>query len=237
MMKKIVVLLGIFLGFAFAVSSLDEGLSAYESKDYARAFAVFNELCYQNKSAKACYSLGYMYENGVGMSVDKDQAKSYYKIACQDKLASACFNLALLMSEDGEDENAVNLTFFQACNLQNSQACEHLGLVYESKKDGDMALEFYTRACNYKNGSACYRLGDLFKKGTLIKQNTRTALHHYQRSCELKFSESCYVLGRYYQEEKKDNVYSKKFLGKACELGHLEACEAYKQINLSQDVR
>ncbi|TQR32410.1 sel1 repeat family protein [Campylobacter sp. MIT 99-7217] len=236
-MKKIF-FLSVFTSILFAaVVNLDEGLKAYENKNYNKALSIFNELCKKNSSAKACYSIAFMFENGEGVDQDNEQAKSYYKLACQNKLSSACFNLALLMIEDEDDENETNLTLYRACSLSHSLACERLGIIYEAKKDGDLAVEFYTRACQLKNAPACFRLGDLYKKGSLVKQNTRTAIRTYENACELKFGEACYVVGRYHQEEKKDNTLAKRYLGKACDLNHLEACEAYKQINTAADTR
>ncbi|MBC8764611.1 tetratricopeptide repeat protein, partial [Campylobacter jejuni] len=86
------------------------------------------------------------------------------------------------------------LAFNKACNLGESSSCNHMGLVYEDEKDGQMATHFYKRSCDLKDARACYKLGFLYERGELVRQNLKSALAFYSKSCTLGFAEACYLI-------------------------------------------
>jgi hypothetical protein len=72
-------ILGAGAGQAFA-DKLDDAASAYERKDYTRAFGLWKPLAHQG-NADAQYNLGTMYEDGLGVPRDSVQAHMWFSLA------------------------------------------------------------------------------------------------------------------------------------------------------------
>ena len=66
----------------------EDGLAAYESKDYATALKLWQPLAEQD-DAKAQFNLGNMYENGRGVSQDAAEAVKWYRKAAAQDIGSS----------------------------------------------------------------------------------------------------------------------------------------------------
>lgn len=66
--------------------------SAFNRGDYAEAFSLYTQAANDGNSYSQCM-LGYMYENGVGVTRDLDRAVSWYEKAAYQGLKEAQFNL------------------------------------------------------------------------------------------------------------------------------------------------
>ncbi|PAF51186.1 hypothetical protein BKH43_02985 [Helicobacter sp. 13S00401-1] len=92
-MKKILVLVAAIGGLAFfsnlSAANLDEANKAYQAKDYEKALSLYTAACDAN-DAKACSSLGYMYQSGKGVKSDLGLSKKFYQKACDAGDGSAC---------------------------------------------------------------------------------------------------------------------------------------------------
>lgn len=132
-----------------------EGKKGLE-KNYSKAEALFEKACL-NGQPKSCYTLGYMYEFGVGVKKNKEKLVHYYKASC-DKEHSygwACFSLGTLyfngLSVEKNILTAINY-YERSCNNGNVFGCNELGKINNEgmafvKKDQSKAKEFYTKAC------------------------------------------------------------------------------------------
>ncbi|OYZ56293.1 MAG: hypothetical protein B7Y17_07000, partial [Sulfuricurvum sp. 24-42-5] len=56
---------------------IQAAFTAFNNKDYATALTLFQTLAEKNHPT-AIASLGYIYQNGLGVAVDFDQARDYY---------------------------------------------------------------------------------------------------------------------------------------------------------------
>lgn len=72
----------------------EDGVAAYNRKDYAAASALFKPLAEQG-NAPAQYSLGLMYRNGRGVPKDDQQAVFWYRKAADQGNADAQYNLGI----------------------------------------------------------------------------------------------------------------------------------------------
>lgn len=90
-----------------------------------------------------------MHESARGVSKDLNQAYKFYDKACKLGLANACSNMALLLQNQGYENEAL-LAFNKACTLGESLSCNNIALFYEKEKDGQMASSFYKRSCDLK---------------------------------------------------------------------------------------
>lgn len=81
MNKFVSALLGTVLilasGMAQAADSSSKGIKAFENREYAKAHTLLIDEA-DSGSTKAIYTLGLMYENGLGVQTSKSQAASYY---------------------------------------------------------------------------------------------------------------------------------------------------------------
>lgn len=93
-MKKLyccVLTLGLMSGVAFCADTLDDANKAYNEENYTKAIEIYKKLC-DNKEAKACSSLGYIYRNAKGVSENSTLAQEYYKKACDAGDKESCAN-------------------------------------------------------------------------------------------------------------------------------------------------
>nr|WP_279338706.1 tetratricopeptide repeat protein [Sphingomonas sp. BGYR3] len=129
-----------------------------EKKSAARIFAMF---CDRNNK-DACYQLGYMYQNGDGLSVNYPVARKLYAENCARKDAASCNNLGV-MYQNGEDV-AVSPTkavayYRLACDLKEPIACVNMGLshldAYGVEKNRAKARAYFVRACTMGHQPGC----------------------------------------------------------------------------------
>ena len=87
---------GFTLGLtAPAWAGLDEGVAAYDRRDYETALREFRPLAEQG-NAKAQYNLGLMYYDGKGFPQDYAEAVKWYRKAAEQGYAKAQYNLGLM---------------------------------------------------------------------------------------------------------------------------------------------
>jgi TPR repeat protein len=93
-MKKILLLpvISILLFCAPAFADFAKGFDAYQNKDYATALKEWKPLAEQG-DAGAQYSLGWMYDNGLGIFQYYKAAVKWYRLAAEQGDARAQFRL------------------------------------------------------------------------------------------------------------------------------------------------
>ena len=94
--------LAVFLVVACATGAtagpLEEAKSAIQREDYALAARLFRPLAEQG-DAKAQSALGEMYDKGMGVPKDTQEAVQWYRKAADQGFASAQHNLGVLYAE------------------------------------------------------------------------------------------------------------------------------------------
>ncbi|MDY0193974.1 MAG: tetratricopeptide repeat protein [Aliarcobacter butzleri] len=76
-MKKLFLILVILNSMVFGVT-FEDGKRALLTNDYEQAFKIFDDLASKG-DAKAQYGLGFMYETGKAVKMDKKEAIKWYK--------------------------------------------------------------------------------------------------------------------------------------------------------------
>lgn len=77
-MKKIINLFFIlFVNLAFS-DDLEDAKLAYKDSNFEKAMKIYNKSC-EEKNAKGCVMVGFMYERGIGVNQDFTQAIKFYK--------------------------------------------------------------------------------------------------------------------------------------------------------------
>lgn len=126
-------------------------------KDYKKAFEFFSKCHYD----QAYYYIGYMYEEGLGITKDDQQAFIWYKKAAEKGNIKAQVRLAKVY-EDGRGTNIdLHKAFIWnkiAAGLGNDIAQYNLGCLYEQgkgiDKDPNKALYWYNQSANQGNNHA-----------------------------------------------------------------------------------
>jgi uncharacterized protein len=134
-MKRLLVAL-ILLAAAVppALAGWEEGLAAYDRKEYRVAYAEFMALAQQGVPA-AQNILGVMAEAGQGMPVDYAQARTWYIQAANQGLAAAQNNLGLmyLHGRGVPQDYALAVDWFRKAAEQGLPEAQHnLGVMYET---------------------------------------------------------------------------------------------------------
>ena len=99
-MKRILVLLVVLFSIGFSKDLIESGSEAYNKGDYQKAAELYQKAC-DGESARGCYNLGILYEDGQGVKQNYQKAAQLYKKACDGESAGGCHNLGFLY-ENGQ---------------------------------------------------------------------------------------------------------------------------------------
>ncbi len=79
----------------------------------------------------------------------------------------------------------------KACNLNDSNSCVGLGLLYYKEQDYFKAKELFGKACILNNGGGCFGLGRLYYDGLGVKQDFTKAKELFGKACDLGNQDGC----------------------------------------------
>ena len=119
----------------------------------------------------------------------------------------------------------------QACDAGDMQACDDLGLRYESgldvTQDLARAVSLFQRACDGELMLGCNHLGSMYRTGAGVVQDLGTAVSLYQRACDGGMMESCANLAISYERGDgvtADVATAASLYRRACEAGVTWTC-------------
>jgi Sel1 repeat-containing protein len=93
------------------------------------------EACDQNQG-RACYRLGWFYEEGLGVKQNRKKAVEHYERACQAKWAVACRALGMMYwrGDEVKRNRRTGLDYYQrACDLGLAEACPTEAMIAEAE--------------------------------------------------------------------------------------------------------
>ena len=100
------------------------GLEAFNSEDYEQAMASWLPLA-RAGDINAMYNVGLLYDEGLGVPVDKEAALDWYLVPAEEGDVSAQFNVAMIYDfGDGVPENNEQALYWstQAARQADEQA-------------------------------------------------------------------------------------------------------------------
>jgi TPR repeat protein len=133
--------------------------------------------------ADACFKLGALYANGLGVKQDSRQAQKWLNKAIKQQVVAARTLLAWLYLNDESlgknDGDAVQL-FLEAAAAGDSDAQCSLGDIYLDGAAGiepntGAMLQWYSCAARLNHPKAQYMLGKLLAEGRRLQQNDEAA--------------------------------------------------------------
>ena len=92
---RIMILALLLVAHGLTLGGIDEGIAAYNRDDFSAALREWRPLAEQG-NAIAQLNLGYMYDNGYGVTQDYKEAMRWYRRAAEQGNARAQYNLGLM---------------------------------------------------------------------------------------------------------------------------------------------
>jgi TPR repeat protein len=215
--------------------ALAQGSRLYNARRYSEARPLLIEACESGGSVDACNSVGFMYQNRMGVVTDYAKAKEYYLKACNDDSALSCSNLGSLYRDGlgvARDYHQAAGLFEKGCDAGVPQGCELAGKMYLDSmgvpQDGPRALDFFKRACEADLAAGCGDEGYMYAKGSGVpNRDMPFAVSLFKHACELGSPNSCFSIGMIYRTGDgvaRDEEKAKQYLTRACDLGDRESC-------------
>ena len=167
-------------------AGFDEGLAAYKSGNYRVAYVELRPLADQG-DANAQAFLGFMYEEGKGVTRSYATARSWYEKAAEQGNATAEYQLYLLYSSGGpglqKDSKKAAAWTMRAAEHGHAKAQYQLGQMYESgtsvPKDDAAALAWTRKAAEQGDDVALVALGHRYVIGSGVQKNALVAYALY----------------------------------------------------------
>ena len=150
--------------------------------DYKKAFRWYLRAA-KTGNAAGMFCVGHCYHFGYGVVDDHKQAKKWYTKAANGGNIDANFNLAYLLDQRNEIEEAIEW-YQKSAKLGDARSQHNLGLIYQHGREDNVVVEInYARAITWYVQSA--RQGDLDSVLGLCEiaqeiGNTRAQGHYYR---------------------------------------------------------
>ena len=110
-------------------------------QDYGKALELYHRVADLDYTI-AYTAIGYAYENGQGVKVDKEKAKHYYELAAMGGEATARNNLGIEEEDKGNFERALKHYMIAVAGGYS----QSLKAIHELYSDGHVTKEDYTKA-------------------------------------------------------------------------------------------
>ena len=173
-----------------------EAYEAFQRGDYGEARSIWSTLAYAG-DVDAQFNLGTLYENGLGVDADAEQAARWYRAAASRRVDLARLALARL---------------------------QRVGAL-EPEPDEDQ-IKLLETAARRGLAEAQYELGVAYDHGVGVTQNHATAAGWYQRAAEQGLTDAQYNLATLYDEglgTPRDIVQAREWYIRAADAGEARA--------------
>ena len=150
-MRKILAAIMLMTTFTVWAGDYEDGMAAFERKDYTTAVAKFTSAADQGDAFAQTF-LGIMYDEGQGVAQDYVQAVRLYKLAAAQGFASAQVNLGYMYNNGlgVAQDYAEAVRLFKLAAAQGNEIAQfNLGVMY---RDGQGVVQDYADAVR------CYKL-------------------------------------------------------------------------------
>jgi TPR repeat protein len=152
-MRRLLIVVALVFAHPAVAGDFEDGVAAYQRKDYATTLAKFRSAAQQGNAAAQAL-VGMMYNEGLGIAQDYKEAERWYRLAAQQGYADAQYNLGV-MYKDGQgvaqDYKEAVRWWRMAAKQGNANAQYNLGVMYLR---GQGVLQDYLRAHMWSNISA-----------------------------------------------------------------------------------
>lgn len=192
------IMISLLLALGLTLSSIspatagpeEDGRAAYEAGDYVLALQLFEQVAKQG-NATAQAMVGYMYDNGLGVSQDDVKAVRWYRLAAEQGNAYAQNSLGYIY-DNGQGvplDRAEAVKWYRlAAEQGNANARNRLGYMYSIglgvRQDNAEAVRWYRLAAEQGDANAQYYLGAIHDRGQGVPQNQAEAAKWYGKAAD-----------------------------------------------------
>ena len=171
-----------------AFAGLPEAVQSFEKGEYETAYPELLALSEEGNTV-AAYYLGRMYQDGLGVTADKDKALHYFEMAdkAQNPDAAVALGRMAIKGEGIAQNNELGLQYLKkAAYAGNENALYELGQAYEKgegvEKNYTYAFGFYYMGALKGDKRAQLKVGKYYLQGRGIPQDYNAAVKWYVRS-------------------------------------------------------
>lgn len=192
MFKKTIV--GLLLG-ALSTSTfagLEQGMQAYEAREYEAAFQEFEPLAHSG-SPEAQFRLGHLYDWGLGVDKNRKQAAIWYQKAAEQEHVGAQIQLGhLYLGGKGviEDSEQAMFWYHKAAAQGSTGGYSSVAYVYEKGKgvphDPTQAFIWYQKAAEAGDMDAQLKIGRMYSMGYGVARDNVQAEIWYRKAANTK---------------------------------------------------
>ena len=183
-----------------------DAYEAFQRGDYEEARAIWSTLAYDG-DVDAQFNLGTLYENGLGVETDAEQAARWYRAAAARRVDMARLALARLQRtgalEPEPDEDQIKL-LETAARRGLAEAQYELGVAYDRgigvTQNYATAAGWYQRAAEQGLTDAQYNLATLFDEGLGTPRDFEQAREWYMRAADAGEARAMNNLGYIYEK-------------------------------------
>jgi len=213
---------------AYALVERSDGYTiARDLRDSARRLGESCDRGYLH----ACWLWGGVYEGGLGIVPDENQARMIYTRACDGGYQEACFALANLMARSGRKEDALHL-YARSCEEGHASACNSLGFAYYTASGAQWdlaeALRLYEKSCELGDSVACSNVAEMYDYGIAREADAARAFVLYTKACDMGFQGGCGRAAKYLETgaggATRDVDKAERYYDAACTDGAPDAC-------------
>ncbi len=173
-------------------AGLQEGLNAYRSKNYNVALKELTPPA-EGGNATAQFTLGVLYDAGLGVPRDFEKAVNWYRKAAKQGSVEAQHNLGVMYDLGKGVPQSYSMAaewYRQAANQGFVESQNSLGMMYELgqgvPQDYKQAVEWYRKAAARGNTESQHSLGMMYELGQGVPQDYKAAAEWYAKAGDKK---------------------------------------------------
>ena len=228
------------LAFFLSPASIAHRAEALDRAHHYKLGGVLRKLACTRGDGEACFSLGVMYNRGLGVMEDDSRAAAFYSDACNSGHPGGCRNLSFMYEGNGLAKDITlaaalhqrELTFLsQDCAAGDASSCYEAGLAYDvgdtAAQDLPRVAAFYQKACDGGSAKGCYELAGKYESGKGVVKDDFRASDLYSQACNAGILGGCTRLAAKYQFGVgigKNLLRARQLWEKACSMGDEFSC-------------
>ena len=163
----------------------------------------FYRLSAEKNFPLALHELGHIYDNGLGVEQDIDEAINWYeKAITEGRVVYSYHNLGMIYQYGSKNievnvDKAIEL-YKEAANQNYLGSIQNLGIIYHQIKDYDKALKWLNKAADLGLPQANYVLMEMYLNGDGVKQDFGEGIRLAKLAADSGYYLAQHNLGRFY---------------------------------------
>lgn len=206
---------------------INEMKEAFDGKDYNKVYQIGLRL---PDDADAQYMMGQLYEKGLGVIKNLDEAMKLYSKASVQHHPAAMTAFGYIAAAEYKDYSQAYMLFQEAADRGNSDAMVYLSSLYDKgdgvEKDTMESMKWLFKAADAGNSLAMGVVAMYYLNGYIVSEDPAEAMKWLLKAAEQNDSEAMRQIAYLYDEGvgvPQSFPNALKWLRKAADLGNIQA--------------